>query len=1348
MTNPEGGDRARRLEEAIRLRKEGTGPRPPEIPPRLAGEPALLGDPQRSLWLVHQLDPLSPAYNLARAFRVRGGLDPARLRHAADSLVSRHRILRSTFRGEGDRVVQVVHPPAPVPLPTLVAADGEGPAAAARAAREPFDLERGPLVRLGLVEERPGGERLLLIVLHHILADERSLGVLWKDLAAAYDGRPDGAEPPLQYDDYVHWARHRDRPERDEALDYWRRRLDPLPDDLRLPFERKAAEAAAPRGRLMSRAFPRSVPAAVRRLAAATGNTPFAVLAFAFRLLLQRYTDGQRVAFGTPVSARSHPSTADMVGYFLNPVVVSSRIDEDRPVEDALSDFGRELRRDLAHAVLPFDRLAEALSPPRQRDRHPLFQVMFVLQEEVPPPTLGDARLEPVPLDLGESKFDLTLFVTLGRDGGETAVEYRADRFEETWMSRLLGHYEALLGGLSESLSRAVAEVRATDEHERRRLDAFARGAALNSAAASLPERILERARLSPGTEAISCDGKRHGYGEIVRAGLAIAGALARAGVRPGDRVGLFVERSASMVAGILGCHWAGAAYVPLDPAYPEARNRLVLEDADVAAVLTSAASRGRLPAVAAPTIPVEEAGSREATPGDPAAAAPDSPAYILYTSGSTGRPKGVVVTHANLAASTAARLAFYDAPPGRFLLVPSVAFDSSVAGIFWTLATGGALVVPTDAEARDAHRLAQKVAEEKVTSLLCVPSLYAEMLRSGPERMRGLETAIVAGESCPSRLVEEHFRLLPHARLFNEYGPTEATVWATVHEASRDDASRPVSIGRPIPGVRVDLVDGRGRPVPAGVSGHAIVSGPTVARGYWRRPDLTAERFEQGTGPEGAPELRYRTGDRMEWTEDGRLLFLGREDEQVKLRGFRIEPAEIEAALLECSGVEEAAVVARSPGGASPGPEALVAFVRAGGGGVAAGWRRLLATRLPDHMIPARLVPLEELPRLPNGKVDRGRLRDLPLAAEAGAGPGDRVPSGREQALLSLWEGLLGRSGIGPHDNFFELGGHSLLAVEMARAIERDLEAPVSAADVFENPTVHGLLRRIDERGGPRAAPYRHLFPIQPHGRGTPLVFAVPHFFTAMLAARFRGERPVYGLRGVSLRAEGNRGRWPTLRHLGEELVEEIARRFPGEACLLAGYSFGASMAVEAARILEERGRPARRLYLVAPMAEDFLRLGPFRLQLDALRQPVGELTTAEALGRWLRSNDPRTRRPYQRAFRFLAIQPWRRLVCLAGKMRQLAGLPLTPAILHADIRVERFRLHAGYRPGVLRTPTVVFNPREPGTDAAATWWPFFSGPFEVVPIPDPHEGGGSVEEARRIILDHLKDLGSGEGA
>jgi hypothetical protein len=488
-----------------------------------------------------------------------------------------------------------------------------------------------------------------------------------------------------------------------------------------------------------------------------------------------------------------------------------------------------------------------------------------------------------------------------------------------------------------------------------------------------------------------------------------------------------------------------------------------------------------------------------------------------------------------------------------------------------------------------------------------------------------------------------------------------------------------------------------------------------------------------------------------MAWTEDGRLLFLGREDEQVKLRGFRIEPGEIEAALLECAGVEEAAVVPRPPGPAgasSSGPEALVAFVRVGSAGVAAGWRRLLATRLPDHMIPARVVALEELPRLPNGKVDRGRLRDLPLAAEAGAGPGDRVPSGREQALLSLWEGLLGRSGIGPHDNFFELGGHSLLAVEMALAVERDFEAPVSAADVFENPTVHGLLRRIDERGGPRAAPYRHLFPIQPHGRGTPFVVAVPHFFAPMLAARFRGERPVYGLRGVSLRAEGNRGRWPTLRHLGEELVEELARRFPGEACLLAGYSFGASMAVEAARILEERGRPARRLYLVAPMAEDFLRFGPFRLQIDGLRQPVSELTAAAAFGRWLRSNAPLTRRPYERAFRFFAIQPWRRLVCLAGKMRQLAGLPLTPAILHADIRVERFRLHAGYRPGVVRTPTVVFNAREPGTDAAATWRPFFSGPFEVVPIPDPHDGGGSVEEAQRILLDHLKGLGDEEGA
>ncbi len=344
---------------------------------------------------------------------------------------------------------------------------------------------------------------------------------------------------------------------------------------------------------------------------------------------------------------------------------------------------------------------------------------------------------------------------------------------------------------------------------------------------------------------------------------------------------------------------------------------------------------------------------------------------------------------------------------------------------------------------------------------------------------------------------------------------------------------------------------------------------------------------------------------------------------------------------------------------------------------------------------------------------------------------------------MISLWEGLLGRPGIGTTDNFFELGGHSLLVVEMALAIEQDFEVTLSAADVFENPTVEELARRIEQRSGSEAPPYQHLFPIQPAGRKIPFIVAVPHFFTQMFAARFRGERPVYGLRGVSLRPEGNRGRWRTMRDLGEEMVDEIRRRFPDESCIVAGYSFGASMAIEAVRLMEEREIPVHGLYLIAPMPVNIYRFGPLRLQMDGLRKPVDELSASEALRLYARGNHPLTRRPYRRAWRWLAVEPWRRLLCLVGRLRGLAGLPLTPRILHADLRVERFRLHAQYRPGRVRTPTVIFNAKETETDAAATWRPYFKGPFTVHETPDPHLDAASIEAARQVILHHLRDLG-----
>jgi amino acid adenylation domain-containing protein len=1349
------GGRTERLRRAIEAKRAG-GSRGSELPRRPADEPALLGDLQRGLWFVHQLDPQSPAYNLCSAFRVHGPLDVGQLQQAVDGVVSRHRLLRSTFRTGADSAIQVVADQAAVRIARITARPGEGLAAATREAARPFDLELGPLVRVALIEEQ--GDQLLVLCLHHILADERALEFLWREIADRYNGRAlDIAEPLAQYDDYVNWLRQSGLETRERDLEYWRAHLDPLPEELRLPFERpgqggrqltadptgESAGAAGRGGRLIVRTAALPVRTELKRLADRLGITPFMASAFAFRLLLDRYTHGQQLAFATPVSTRVHPAALEMIGYFLNPLPVYAAIDEQRPVREAVARFSEELTGALAHASVPFDLLAARLSPRRQADRHPIFQVMFVYQEAAPAPSLGEARLEPLTLDLGASKFDLTLFVTERAGRLETGVEYRADRFDDVWMRGLLDHYEQLVEQLPLDLDRRVADVPMLAVAEAARLTGWETGAPLEAGPPALvPHLILEQAQRHAQALAVVCSGVRQDYAALEAAAKGIARALTAGGAQSGDRVAVFLDRSVQMIAAMLGTHLAGAAYVPIDPSYPQARNRSVLADAGVAAVLTTAALESRLPSGPWRTLLVDTI--EEGAPTTLPDLSPDLRAYILYTSGSTGRPKGVVITHDNLRLSTLARLQFYRSAPERFLLLPSIAFDSSVAGIFWTLAAGGTLVVPTDDEVRDARRLTRLIEQEQVTTMLCVPSLYAQLLREDVGRLRGLQMVIVAGESCSSRLVDDHFHALPHVRLVNEYGPTEATVWASVYEVQAEDAARPVAIGHPIPGVRVEVRDALGRQVPAGIPGDAWIVGPTVASGYWNRDDLTVECFSNAGPSWSSGRRRYRTGDRMAWTADGRLLFLGRGDEQIKLRGFRIEPGEIEAALLEHPHIDQAAVVARTPG-QTPSTDAasaqLVAFVVVKAGGTVDGWRTALVTRLPDHMIPARVVEVPALPRLPNGKIDRRQLLEWPIAVESPP-PSAEVADAREQALLSLWEGLLGRYGIGATDNFFELGGHSLLVIQMVAAIARDFEVRLTAADVFQHPTVRELAARIEERGGPRAHTYQQLFPIQTTGRKAPFIMASPDFFTESLAARFRGERPVYGVRGVSLRSEGNRGRWPTLTHLAEDIAGELTRRFSDGPYVIAGYSFGAWLAIETARVLERDGIPVHRLYVIAPMPVDVCRVGPLRVRIDGLRQPLADLGALDVVRHYLRSNHPLTRGPYRRGRQWLFERPWRRALALLGAMRQRRGLSLTPRQLQADVRVERFRLYATHRPAPVHAPTEFFNPVGPASDTAATWRPYFKGPLTVHPIPDPHDEA-SVGAARELFLGHLRDLG-----
>lgn len=574
---------------------------------------------------------------------------------------------------------------------------------------------------------------------------------------------------------------------------------------------------------------------------------------------------------------------------------------------------------------------------------------------------------------------------------------------------------------------------------------------------------IVEQAQRAPARVALECGGVSLTYEEFVARARRIAAALAANGVRPGDRVAVCAPRSAAQIVGIVGVQLAGAAYVPIDPGYPQERIRLLLDDAAPSCVLVQRGTAGiaRWKGAA-----VELAPDGELAVASDAASAlpspdPDAGAYVIYTSGSTGRPKGVVVTRANLAYSTDARFRFYGGAPNRFLLLPSFAFDSSVAGIFWTLAGGGTLVVPDDELARDAGGIATLVDSAEISDVLLLPSLYSAVLRSGARTVPAhptLRRVVVAGEECPSTLTVEHARTLPHARFFNEYGPTECTVWATACEPGEVPRG-PVPIGSPIPGARCHVRDAAGRAVGVGVPGELFVAGPGVARGYLNRADLTAERFVPEPPGADTSARAYRTGDLVRLNPAGLLEFLGRTDSQIKLRGFRIEPGEIEAALrahpalgdavVGVHGAPEPMLVAWATRSRAPGDPSVGEISEA----------ELLAelnVRLPAHLVPSRVVILDALPLLPNGKVDRGRLPVPPPVAVVAseAGPSSLL----EEVVLQIWSDVLGTPVRGVHESFFALGGHSLLAAIAVARVRETFAAEVPLLLLFQHPSARAF--------------------------------------------------------------------------------------------------------------------------------------------------------------------------------------------------------------------------------------------------------------------------------------------------
>ncbi|MEP7309042.1 MAG: amino acid adenylation domain-containing protein [Acidobacteriota bacterium] len=957
---------ARRKLLAARLEGKIGAPRPSpdgiarrERPPR---HRASLG--QEWIYLAHQSSPTSASFNVTSSFRVIGNLNVEQLEDCVNQVVARHQPLRSNFRRQDGGVQVIVQDAVAIRIHRQRCEDEEIEREAEALVRRPFDLANEPLLRLYYLDS-VGGHGLLTLVVHDIVFDKWSLGLFWKEVAVLY--RDTGEGPPvalgalpIQYADFADWQREwLDSGRVDGQLTFWKRALDGLPGPIPLPTDKPYPTEITDAGRLERWRLSPAVTRSLKALAAAEKVSLFTLLLSGLHILLYRYTGVGDAVVGSPVANRRRRETVDLIGFFLTTVVVRAMLRADLTARDAIRQVGSAVAGAIENQDLPFDRVVRAVAPPRVPGRHPLFQVMFVYQREAeaaPALDLGDVNLTHLYIQTRTSKFDLTLFAAESGEGMETILEYRTDLFERDTIQRMLRHYEQLLESIAGNPDQPVSELEMLTVDERRQLfDAWQGQTCSLAGVPALIAQIQQHAAKTPDAPAVIGANGSLNYRQLEETSQAIARQLVSLGAGGGRPVAHFAGRTPGAIAGIIGILKAGAAYVPIDPEYPADRRRFIIRHTAIDTAVTTSALRPEISGLVVHTVLLDQSDPSRAV-DDAVALLPldeQQAAYVIYTSGSTGDPKGVVVSHRNLLHSTEARARYYTRAPHRLLLTPSFAFDSSVAGIFWTLTQGGALVMADADDQRDPARLRGLIRTHAVSDLLCIPTLYREILAGTPTELQTLTRVIVAGESCPSDLVALHHQRLPGTELFNEYGPTEVTVWATVHACGAEDglASRPVPIGRPIANIQAYVLDPHGQALPAGIAGELWLAGDGVAQGYFGRDELSRERFVERVIPGSGMRRLYRSGDMARWRRDGLLEFLGRNDDQIKLRGFRIEPGEIESVLEQHPGILRAVVVAVPTDSRSDaeviGVEALAELIQ----------------DVPYHELDAALTAVESLP-------------------------------------------------------------------------------------------------------------------------------------------------------------------------------------------------------------------------------------------------------------------------------------------------------------------------------------------------------------------------------------------------
>ncbi|MGW4686105.1 non-ribosomal peptide synthase/polyketide synthase [Streptomyces sp. NPDC004244] len=1026
------------------------GERPGRVP---------LSAAQRRLWFLHALEGPSATYNVPLVLRLDGVLDAVALESALGDVVGRHESLRTVFANVDGVPYQRVLPAADAGVVLRVAEVSEEGLSAAvdGAAGYAFDLSaelplRATLLRVG---ERSS---VLVVLMHHIVSDGWSLAPLADDLSAAYAARvgggvPDWAPLPVQYADYALWQAEVLGDESDPSstagrqIDHWRTALDGLPELIELPLDRPRPQTPSYRGGVARFGTDAALHGRLLAVARECGVTPFMVVQTAVAVLLSRMGAGTDVPLGTVVAGRSDQALDGLIGFFVNTLVLRTDVSGDPSVRELLARVRETDLAAYAHQDVPFERLVEVVSPQRSLAHHPLFQVMVVLDNNTEASFgLPGLDVDYEGADLGVAKFDLTFHLEETPDGLSGEVQYASDLFDAASADALGERFVRVLEGLLADVDGRVSAVDVLSDAERGRMLAEWAASAPSDAAGdarSFPELFAARVAADPSAPALAFEGAELTYGELAERVDAFAGHLASHGVGPETVVAVALPRSVDMVVSLLAVLRAGGAYVPVDPDYPADRVAYMLSDSRPALLVTDSAT---LPGLGEHTVPVVLVDGPEPSGAVPARVRPraDHPAYVIYTSGSTGRPKGVVVPHGGIASLARAQQDAFGVGPGsRVLQFAALSFDAAAWEIVMGLLSGATLVVAPAERLMPGPDLAALCAEQAVTHVTLPPTALAVLAE---DALPAGATIVVAGEACPPELVA---RWSVDRRMINAYGPTETTVCATMSAPLSGEVVPP--IGRPITGARVYVLDAALRPVAPGVTGELYVAGAGLARGYLGRPSLTGERFlADPFGPAGS--RMYRTGDLARWTADGELFYQGRADTQVKLRGFRIELGEVESALNAVDGVGRATAVVRED---RPGDRRLVAYYV--GDADPAAVRTQIAAGLPDYMIPAALVVLDEVPLMPNGKVDRAALPAPQWSTTAGSGR--RPADAREELLCRIFADILDLPAVDPDDSFFDLGGDSIMSIQVvSRARAGGLL--VATRDVFRERTPALLAR------------------------------------------------------------------------------------------------------------------------------------------------------------------------------------------------------------------------------------------------------------------------------------------------